>query len=121
MLVIADKHNDPEWIAADLLAQAEHDTAAQAILMTDDAALRPRRRGRRRAPARRRCRAATSPARAGTTFGAVIVLRSLDEAPALADRIAAEHLEIATARPGSAGRDASATPAPSSSARTRPR
>ena len=37
VLVIADKHNDPEWIAADLLAQAEHDTAAQSILMTDDA------------------------------------------------------------------------------------
>ena len=38
VLVIADKDNDPEWIAADLLAQAEHDTAAQSILMTDDAA-----------------------------------------------------------------------------------
>ena len=38
VLIIADKHNDPEWIAADLLAQAEHDTAAQSILMTDDAA-----------------------------------------------------------------------------------
>src|SRR6185437_12896356 len=37
VLVIADKHNNPEWLAADLLAQAEHDTAAQAILMTDDA------------------------------------------------------------------------------------
>ena len=39
VLVIADKDNDPEWLAADLLAQAEHDTAAQSILMTDDAAL----------------------------------------------------------------------------------
>ena len=38
VLVIADNHNNPEWIAADLLAQAEHDTAAQSILMTDDAA-----------------------------------------------------------------------------------
>ena len=66
VLVIADKHNDPEWIAADLLAQAEHDTAAQSILMTDDAAFAARRRGGRRAPARRRCRAATSPAKAGT-------------------------------------------------------
>src|SRR5262249_36582954 len=36
VLVIADKDNDPDWIAADLLAQAEHDTAAQSILMTDD-------------------------------------------------------------------------------------
>ena len=39
VLVIADRDNDPEWLAADLLAQAEHDTAAQAILMTDDAGL----------------------------------------------------------------------------------
>src|SRR3954469_5823869 len=38
VLVIADRHNDPEWLAADLLAQAEHDTAAQSILLTDDAA-----------------------------------------------------------------------------------
>ncbi len=42
VLIIADKHNDAEWIAADLLAQAEHDTAAQSILMTDDAALAER-------------------------------------------------------------------------------
>ena len=39
VLVIADSDNDPEWLAADLLAQAEHDTAAQSILMTDDAGL----------------------------------------------------------------------------------
>ena len=36
ILVVADRHNNPEWIAADLLSQAEHDTAAQAMLMTDD-------------------------------------------------------------------------------------
>ena len=48
VLVIADKHNNPEWIAADLLAQAEHDTAAQSILMTDDAAFARCRRGGRR-------------------------------------------------------------------------
>ena len=52
VLVIADSDNDPDWIAADLLAQAEHDTAAQSILMTDDAALRGGRRGGGRAPAR---------------------------------------------------------------------
>ena len=45
VLIIADRENNPAWLAADLLAQAEHDTAAQAILMTDDAGLR---RGRRR-------------------------------------------------------------------------
>ncbi len=51
VLVIADKDNDPEWVAADLLAQAEHDTAAQAILMTDDAAFAQGRRGGRGAAA----------------------------------------------------------------------
>jgi histidinol dehydrogenase len=96
VLVIADRNNDPEWIAADLLAQAEHDTAAQAIVMTDDAGF---------------ARAVTAAVErqlqqlprgniAGAsweTYGAVIVLGSLDEAPALADRIAAEHVEVATA------------------------
>ena len=66
VLIIADKHNDPEWIAADLLAQAEHDTAAQSILMTDDARLRARRRGGGGRGSSARCRAATSRAKAGT-------------------------------------------------------
>ncbi len=95
VLVIADKNNDPEWIAADLLAQAEHDTAAQSILMTDDADF-----GRAVEKAVER-QLKTLPrgniaGESWNVFGAVIVLRSLDEAPALADRIAAEHLEIAT-------------------------
>jgi histidinol dehydrogenase len=96
VLVIADKDNDPEWLAADLLAQAEHDTAAQAILMTDDAgfgAAVAAAVARQLAQLPRGNIAGASWA----TFGAVIVLRSLDEAPALADRIAAEHVEIATA------------------------
>ncbi len=95
VLVIADKHNDPEWIAADLLAQAEHDTAAQSILMTDDEAF-----GRSVEEAVSRQLSALPrgniAGESWNVFGAVIVLRSLDEAPALADRIAAEHLEIAT-------------------------
>ncbi len=99
VLVIADSNNDPEWIAADLLAQAEHDTAAQAILMTNDAAF-----GRSVATAvehqLRQLPRGNIAAASWETFGAVIVLRSLDEAPALADRIAAEHVEIATADPG---------------------
>jgi histidinol dehydrogenase len=98
VLIIADKHHDPEWLAADLLAQAEHDVAAQAILMTDDAGL-----GRDVAAAvERQLRQLPRGNIAGAswaTFGAVIILRSLEEAPALADRIAAEHLEIATADP----------------------
>ena len=98
VLVIADRNNDPEWLAADLLAQAEHDTAAQSILMTDDAAF-----GQSVAAAVQRQLAqlprGNIAAASWQTYGAVIVLRSLEEAPALADRIAAEHVEIATADP----------------------
>jgi histidinol dehydrogenase len=95
VLVIADKHNDPEWIAADLLAQAEHDTAAQSILMTDDAAFARAVEG---AVARqlKKLPRGNIAGESWNMFGAVIELSSLDEAPALADRIAAEHLEIAT-------------------------
>ena len=95
VLIIADKHNDPEWIAADLLAQAEHDTAAQSILMTDDADFA---RSVEQAVARQlqRLPRGNIAGESWNTFGAVIELASLDEAPALADRIAAEHLEIAT-------------------------
>ena len=98
VLIIADKHNDPEWIAADLLAQAEHDTAAQSILMTDNAAFA------RAVEAAVTRQLQTLPrgniaGESWNVFGAVIELRSLEEAPALADRIAAEHLEIATREP----------------------
>jgi histidinol dehydrogenase len=95
VLVIADKDNDPEWIAADLLAQAEHDTAAQSILMTDDQAFADAvvaAVARQLAVLPRGNIAGES----WNVFGAVILLGSLDEAPPLADRIAAEHLEIAT-------------------------
>jgi histidinol dehydrogenase len=95
VLIIADNHNNPEWIAADLLAQAEHDTAAQSILMTSDAAF-----GRAvEAAVLRQLQKLPRVNIAGESwnvFGAIIELDSLDEAPALADRIAAEHLEIAT-------------------------
>ena len=78
VLVIADRDNDPEWLAADLLAQAEHDTAAQSILMTDDAAF-----GRSVAAAvqrqLRQLPRGNIAAASWQTFGAVIVLRSLDE------------------------------------------
>ncbi len=98
VLIIADRDNDPEWLAADLLAQAEHDTAAQSILMTDDEDLARAVE----AAVDRQLAELPKAAIAGEswrTFGAVILLRSLDEAPPLADRIAAEHLEIATADP----------------------
>jgi histidinol dehydrogenase len=98
VLVIADKGNDPEWIAADLLAQAEHDTAAQSILLTDDAAFADAVE----AAVTRQVQKLPKADIAGASwrdFGAIILVSSLDEAPALADRIAAEHLEIATRDP----------------------
>jgi histidinol dehydrogenase len=95
VLVIADKDNDPEWIAADLLAQAEHDAAAQSILLTDDADFA---RTVEEAVMRQIVRLPRGQVagESWATFGAVILVRSFDEAPALADRIAAEHLQIAT-------------------------
>ncbi|WP_072396462.1 histidinol dehydrogenase [Hyphomicrobium sp. CS1GBMeth3] len=98
VLVIADKHNSPDWIAADLLAQAEHDTAAQSILITDDAGFADAVT----ASVQRQVQQLPKADIAGASwrdFGAVIVVGSLDEVPPLADRIAAEHLEIATRDP----------------------
>ena len=98
VLIIADRDNNPEWLAADLLAQAEHDSAAQSILMTDNAQLAD---GVAAAVARQLATLprSTIAAASWATYGAIIVLQSLDEAPALADRLAAEHVEIATADP----------------------
>jgi len=98
VLVIADQGNDPEWLAADLLAQAEHDPAAQAILMTDDTGLAERVQTAVKRQLGQLARGNIAGA-SWEAFGAVIVLQSLDEAPRLADRIAAEHLEIATRDP----------------------
>ncbi len=95
VLIIADKYNSPEWIAADLLAQAEHDTAAQSILMTDDASFARAVEAAVERQLKTLSRGNIAAA-SWNEFGATIVLSSLDEAPALADRIAAEHLEIAT-------------------------
>jgi histidinol dehydrogenase len=98
VLVVADGKNDADWIAADLLAQAEHDTAAQAILMTDDAVFADA------VAAAVQARLATLPRGriAGESWarhGAIILLPSLDAAPALIDRIAPEHLALAVADP----------------------
>ena len=98
VVVIADEDNDPAWVAADLLAQAEHDTAAQSILITDDADFA------RAVEEAVETQLATLPreaiARASwQDFGAVILVKSLDEAPSIANRLAPEHLEIATSDP----------------------
>jgi histidinol dehydrogenase len=98
VLIIADRDNDPDWLAADLLAQAEHDTGAQSILITDDAAFGKSVEAAVERQLGRLSRAKTAAA-SWRDFGAVILVPDLEAAPALADRIAAEHLEIATADP----------------------
>lgn len=98
IVVIADGGANPEWVALDLLSQAEHDESAQAILVTDDAALA---REVVRAVAARLPRLQRA-AIAGASWrenGAVIVTRDLAEAAALANRIAPEHLELCVAEP----------------------
>ena len=98
ILVIADKNNDPDWIALDLLSQAEHDESAQAVLITDDAPF-----GAAVAKAVARLvqgldRAAIA-TKSWEDFGAIITVRDLAEAAALSDRIAPEHLELCVAEP----------------------
>jgi histidinol dehydrogenase len=98
ILVVADGANDPEWIAADLLAQAEHDASSQSILITDDDGLARKVEAavvRALALLPRRAIAEAS----WRDYGAIIVVGALADAAALADRIAPEHLEIATADP----------------------
>jgi histidinol dehydrogenase len=94
ILVVADRHNNPEWIAADLLSQAEHDSAAQAILITDDSAFvagveAAIERQLERLPRARIARASWQ------ANGAIVIVADWDEATELIDRIAPEHLELA--------------------------
>src|SRR6185295_13849681 len=84
------------WIAADLLAQAEHDTAAQSILMTDDVSLADAVEKAVTAQLTTLSRGAVAGA-SWRDFGAIIVVSSLDEAIPLVDALAPEHLEIETA------------------------
>ena len=98
ILIIADANNNPDWIAADLLAQAEHDASAQSILITDDAAFGAAVKAAVSEQLARLPRGNIAAA-SWANFGAVITVASLDEAPRLADQLAAEHLEIATADP----------------------
>jgi len=98
ILVIADGDNDPDWIALDLLSQAEHDESAQSILVTPDAGFAAR------VVAAVEARLETLERRviAGASwrdFGAVIVCRDLAEAAALSNRVAPEHLELCVADP----------------------
>jgi histidinol dehydrogenase len=93
VVIVADAGNDPAWIAADLLAQAEHDPAAQSILITDDASF-----GDRVATAVEKI-LATLPrakvARESWSRNGAIIVAALGDAPALIDRLAPEHLQLA--------------------------
>ncbi|MGR3593849.1 MAG: histidinol dehydrogenase [Limimaricola soesokkakensis] len=98
ILVIADADNDPDWIALDLLSQAEHDESAQSILITDDAGFADKVA----AAVEARLETLERRAIAGASwrdFGAIVTVRDLDEAARLADRVAAEHLELCVADP----------------------
>ncbi|MEM8823303.1 MAG: histidinol dehydrogenase [Pseudomonadota bacterium] len=98
ILVIADADNDPDWIAVDLLSQAEHDESAQSILITDDGGFATKVAE----AVETRLETLDRRAIAGASwrdFGAIIVTRDLAEAAALSNRIAPEHLELAVEDP----------------------
>ncbi len=98
ILVIADADNDPDWIALDLLSQAEHDESAQSILLTPDSAFA----ARVASAVEKRLETLERRAIAGASwrdFGAIIVTRDLAEAVRLSNRVAPEHLELCTADP----------------------
>lgn len=98
VLIVADGENDPNWIAIDLLAQAEHDVSAQSILITDSATLANDVEQAVIGQLKTLPRAQIA-AKSWDDFGAIIVVPSLQDALPLTNRIAAEHLEIATADP----------------------
>jgi histidinol dehydrogenase len=98
ILVIADAKNDPDWIAADLLSQAEHDPAAQSILITDDTQFAEQVEDRVDV----QCSMLSTQRTARASWdehGVTIVVSDLSEAPALANRLAAEHVELAVDEP----------------------
>jgi histidinol dehydrogenase len=98
ILVVADADNDPEWIAADLLSQAEHDPTSQSILFTDDAAFADAAA----AAVDRQIATLATGATARASWdanGAIILVERLIEAAPLIDRLAPEHLELAIADP----------------------
>jgi histidinol dehydrogenase len=97
IVVVADAANDPAWIAADLLSQAEHDPAAQSILITDDPAFAAR--VETAVLAQLSALPTADAAAASWRDHGAVVLAPLDEAPGLVDHIAPEHVEFAVAEP----------------------
>ncbi|MFC0686087.1 histidinol dehydrogenase [Novosphingobium clariflavum] len=98
ILVIADAKNEPRRIAADLLSQAEHDPTSQSILITDDAAYADAVAEAVEIELSALATEATA-RQSWNDYGVIVVVGSFDEAPALADALAAEHVEIATDDP----------------------
>lgn len=98
ILVVADNKNDPAWIAADLLSQAEHDEVAQAVLITDDAdfAAKVGEAVKRQLASMPRGNIAAA---SWERFGALITVEDLQDTPALVDKLAPEHLELAVEDP----------------------
>ena len=96
VLILADRTGNADWIAADLLAQAEHDASAQAILVTDDEELAGAVERAVEGELKRLARSKVAGA-SWRDFGAVFLVKSLDEALPLVDAVAPEHLEIAAA------------------------
>ena len=96
--MVADGANNPDWIAADLLSQAEHDPTSQSILITDDAVFAERVAAA--VEAQLALLATETTARESwESNGAIILVRDLSEAPPLIDRLAPEHLELAVEDP----------------------
>jgi histidinol dehydrogenase len=98
VVVIADGAQDPDWAAADLMAQAEHDVSAQSILITDDADFAAEV-GRAVDRLLQRLSRAEIAGESWRTNGALMVARDLDHAAALSDRLAPEHLQLCVADP----------------------
>ena len=98
ILVVADATSNPEWVALDLLSQAEHDPAAQAVLVTDDSAFADAVEY----AVERHLETLPRRAIAGASwrdFGAVIVVAGLADAPAVVNRLAPEHVELSVTDP----------------------
>lgn len=97
IVVVADGANNPQWIAADLLSQAEHDPAAQAILITDDAAFAAKVEAA--VAAQLQTLSTGEDAAASWRDHGAVIIAPLDEAPGLVNRIAPEHVEFALNAP----------------------
>ncbi|MBC06425.1 histidinol dehydrogenase [Thalassospira sp.] len=104
ILVVADGSNDASWVAADLLSQAEHDPVAQSILITDDAGFADQVQAAIDTHLETLPRAEIAGA-SWRDFGAIVLVENLSQAPALVDRIAPEHLELAVDDPDALAED----------------